>query len=164
MGLHLNPHPKDQLRGLAMSEKEFSVHHFLSLKCTCSEKLIEHLIVRKKTPNLQEIVHLIHPEKAVINRLEQAGFEVEAISEEESVKKFNLQALPLLVVKNKDQIVYQGGYARDQQHTNEYQDQKIIAQSLKQERAEEFLVLGCANGSLRKKMVDILGVKYERTE
>lgn len=161
MGLHLSPHPKDQLRGLA-SENEINVQHFLSLKCSCSLRLIDHLLNRKASKEISETVHLIHAEDKVTEKLRQAGYKVEPITEEASVQKFNLQALPLLVVAQKDQILYQGGYAHDQQHTQAYEDQKIINDLLQKKKVSEFAVLGCANGSLRKKLVDPIGVKYER--
>lgn len=161
MGLHLNPHPKDELRGLT-SEQQMNVQHFLSQKCSCSQKLIKHLLNRKALAEISETVHLIHPNIQTISQLQQAGFKVEPITEEDSVKKYNLQALPLLVIQNQNKILYQGGYARDQQHTQAYEDLKIITELQQQKKVSEFAVLGCANGSLRKKMTDIIGVKYDR--
>lgn len=161
MGLHLSPHPKDNLRGLASATNDMTTHHFLSLKCSCSQKLIKHLLKRKKLTSVHEVVHLIHSEDKVVQDLQQAGYTVDPIAEEASVQKFNLQALPLLVVMKENEILYQGGYAKDQQHTQAYEDQKIIADLLQQKQVQELLVLGCANGSIRKKMVDFIGFKYE---
>jgi hypothetical protein len=163
LGLHFVPHKKEPLLGLGGSS-EFEVHHFLSLKCQCSRNLVNHLLKRHSLSGVKETVHLVYPQEKFVHELQLVGFIVEPIDEEDAVKKFNLQALPQLVVTRENRTLYQGGYGRDQQHSQIYEDEKIIKDLFKNRAVGEFPIFGCANGHLRKKMLDILGVKYGPSE
>lgn len=160
LGLHMAPHRVEPLVGLNSDNDGVVAHHFLSLKCNCSRNLIKHLKTRRAQSGVREIVHLIYSRVEVQADLERAGFEVSPLSEEAAVQLFNLKDLPQLVVLNKDKKLYQGGYGPDQQHTQIYEDQQILAQALKQQSSEEYPVFGCANGKIQKENFDLLGVKY----
>ena len=160
LGIHFTAQAKQPITGLAFS-KQIVIHHFLSLKCSCSKHLVQHLLARKSVPGANEIIHLIHSNESVTQKLRVAGYSVEAIDDEESaVKTYSLQVLPQLLINKNDVVLYQGGYGRDQQHSQVYEDEQIIAKVARSESVREFPIFGCANGHVREKIFDFLGVKY----
>jgi hypothetical protein len=171
VGLHNAAVKKHPLQGLGTTHS-MVVHHFLSLKCQCSKKVLAHLIKRHALPNTTELVHLIDSKPEMLSQLEAVGYQTNSIDEEEAVRRFNLHALPQLVITHAQQTLYQGGYGPDQQHTEIYGDEKIIKELESQLLAGtskgnvivEFPIFGCANGTLQKKALDFLGLKYGKTK
>ena len=160
LGLHFAPYKVEPLRGLASEDQQLVAHHFLSLKCNCSKNLITHLLQRRAHAAVREIVHLLHQKSEVVSDLKRVGFEVQTTDEPSALKKFNLKALPQLVLMRATETIYQGGYGPDQQHEQVYEDEKIISSALQNERSASRPLLGCANGQVQKSNFDLLGVKY----
>lgn len=159
--LHYMPQKKDSLTMSSSETKQLEAHHFLSLNCACSKKLLNHLISRKAQDNTQETIHLIGKNSDLENQLLSKGYFVDTlVSEEEAVKKFNLTILPQLLVVKENRILYQGGYGLDQQHSSVYEDIKIINNAHQLIVTKEYPIFGCANGQLKKKLLDPLGLKY----
>ena len=100
LGLHLAPHRVEPLMGLASTEDQLVVHHFLSLRCNCSRNLIRHLSERKAQAGVREVVHLIYSRPEIRLELEAAGYQVLPISEEAAVSLFNLKDLLKTVETN----------------------------------------------------------------
>lgn len=116
-----------------------------------------------------ESVHLIVDSKqagrelALARELTQSGFDVETLEEEAAVHKFNVTVVPQLVALFSGKIAYQGGYGRDQQHSEVYEDERILKklvlnQNLK--NTDQFSLFGCANGHLKKTKLDPFRIKY----
>lgn len=162
LSFHFVPHRKETLQGLEIGQLgEMRVHHFLSLQCKCSRNIVGHLLQRKSKPNIKEIVHLIHGQSQTVFDLSQAGFQVQSLDEESAVKQFNLQSLPQFIVMSGPETLYQGGYGRDQQHSQVYEDENIIERLSRHQPIREFPIFGCANGKMRKQLLDRLGMKYK---
>jgi hypothetical protein len=142
------------------SEQGFSVHHFLSTHCECSKNIINHLLKRKALQGVREVIHLVDGDESIRGRLVNVGFKVENTYEESALSKFNLQVLPELLILNNGKTLYQGGYGKDQQHSQAYEDARLIQDLQSGKEAVGYPVFGCANGKLRKQKLDPLGLKY----
>lgn len=151
---HYAAYKGDDLRNIASTDRnELSAHHFLSLQCACSKKLLKHLAERRADERLTETIHLIGEDPKVIQSLSQAGYKLDIISSEQiAMEKYNLKVLPQLLVRRGPQIAYQGGYAIDQKHTETYQDQLIFAALVKNQSIEVFPIRGCMNGFFQNQM------------
>ena len=110
---------------------------------------------------VNEMVHLVDGNETTSVKLAGAGFKVENMDEEAALKKFNLQALPELLVANNGTTLYQGGYGKDQQHSQVYEDVQLIQDLRIGQSVFIYPTYGCANGKLRKNRLDPLGLKYE---
>ena len=161
-GSHLMPHKTPDVIGLE-KHPGFTVHHFISQYCNCSKGIFKHLISRQSLSETKEIVHLIGDDENLISKLKTAGYVVEKLNEEEAVKKYNLEALPLFVIVQDGHELHKGGYGKDQQHSTVYNDVEIINKTKKipSRSIASFPVFGCANGKLRKSAVDFWSLKYE---
>jgi hypothetical protein len=162
LGAHFMPHETPNISGI-QKQKGFQVHHFISQYCNCSKNIFKHLIQRKKLSGVYEVVHLIGDDKDLIQKLIQAEFKIETLKEEEAVSKYNLEALPLLVIVQDGHQIHKGGYGKDQQHSYVYDDVSIIQRLQKKPTRgiASYPVFGCANGKTRKSKIDIWSLKYE---
>jgi hypothetical protein len=106
MSFHYVAYKTPILKGLNQSQG-FVAHHFISQYCNCSKGILKHLTERKILSGVTEIVHLIGDDNELIKRLKTAGFEVEKMAEEEAVTKYNIEALPLIVVVQNGHEIYQ---------------------------------------------------------
>lgn len=159
LSLHYLPHQNETIRGLPETAG-LNVHHFLNEQCSCSKKLITHLSSRKAVPGVRETVHLIHARTETSAQLTAAGYQVEPVEEEIAARHFNLQALPQLVIRTGGETLYQGGYGPDQQHLAIYEDARLIQEPTRENLARAYPVFGCANGEVRKRATDLMGIKY----
>lgn len=138
----------------------FESNHFVSSKCGCSKKVIEHLQKRGAIKDANETVYLIGSDDQFREGLLKAGFKVEDIDEETADINFHIEAIPFLRVSSFGKELYAGAYGKDQKHSPVYQDVEIIEAALRGQRKEALPLFGCINGKLRRNEIDSWGLKY----
>jgi hypothetical protein len=138
----------------------FESNHFVSVKCACSKKVIEHLQKRGAMKEANETVYLIGNDGSYKEGLLKAGFKVEEIDEVSADSNFHVEAIPFLRVTSFGKVLYAGAYGKDQKHSPVYQDVEIIGAALRGENRDALPLFGCINGTLRKNKMDSWGLKY----
>lgn len=140
--------------------QRFQSNHFLSSKCACSKKVIEHLLKRGALKEANETVYLIDSDYQLKSGLIKAGFQVEEIDEFAAESNFHVEAVPFLRITSLGKVLYAGAYGKDQKHSPVYQDVEIIEAGLAGNSKDALPLFGCINGKLRKSKMDVWGLKY----
>ena len=163
LSFHFMPHKTPEVTNIPLSFN-FTAHHFLNVKCACSKNILKHLENRKAYAGMEEHIYLINADKKNSMRLAAAGYIVNNLDEELAVKKFGIEALPLFLLVKDGQELYKGGYGKDQQHLAIYDDVAIIEKFIhgKDRAPASHPVYGCANGKVRKNILDFWRIKYDK--
>jgi hypothetical protein len=137
--------------------------HFLSGSCQCSQRVMQHLLARRRWDDVTEEIVMIDgslpylaDSPALLARLAAAHFLIRHIVEQDVPLDSGLHGVPLLVfVSPQHQIAYLGGYgaAGDQDETLYHQ----LRAGLK---PAPLPMIGCAVGSRLQRRLDPLHLKY----
>ena len=160
-GAHYFPFLARPLTGLA-SDSAPRMDHFLGTTCGCSEKVLKYLEGRGSQVN--EVVHIVGPGEPWASRLSERGFQVEVLSEDEALSRYQLESVPRLLISAAGETLYQGGYNEDQRHNSRYEDLRLWDSLARKGGAaveRSYPLYGCANGKLRKAQLDPWKMKYE---
>lgn len=153
--------------GLAYLAREFApangrwqAIHLLSISCSCSRGVAEHLIARRPMADVQEQIVLAGTDAQLAHRLSAAGFLVRNVDPEVIAQRYHVAGAPWLVfVSPQGEIQYQGGYTPAHARSD-YQDQHVWASLASGHRVQSLPVLGCALGKRLQHTLDPLGLKY----
>ena len=108
-----------------------------------------------------EKIYLIDFSNEAASKFAAAGYSVQQISESQASNDLGLKSVPLLLITSGSSILYQGGYAPNQQNAHKFDDAEIIAKAKSGIVASNpYPLFGCANGKLAKGNVDYFGLKY----
>lgn len=142
-------------------ESVFATSHFLSTECSCSEKVLVHLSQRGAIPEAHEQVYLIGESAKFQAQLQERGFQVSTLTEDEAAQDFGVAAVPLLRITKEGKTLYSGAYGKDQKHVPVYRDEDIIQDAIKGVPSEGMPLFGCISGKMKKKSFDLLGIFYD---
>ncbi|WP_224246134.1 hypothetical protein [Hyalangium gracile] len=135
------------------------VLHVLASGCRCSQRVLEHLLLRGPQPSYAEKVLLIGRDEGIGERLTARGFGFESISSEELKARYAIEGAPLmLVLGDEGRLEYSGGYSRRRQGTLE--DVAILRAVESGGRPGALPLYGCALSRELQREVDPLGLKY----
>lgn len=139
-----------QLRAALAAELaggRYGAAHVMYRSCACSARTITHLLERRATPGVDELVLMVDDEGAsdpADQRLVAAGYRVKTITPRVLKERFHIHAAPVLIVTRPDQsIAYVGGYNRHKQEPR-YADVAIIRDAGAADVTAPLPVFGCA--------------------
>ncbi|AUN99406.1 hypothetical protein DOM21_03925 [Bacteriovorax stolpii] len=140
-----------------------SVLHLIGAYCTCSVKVVNHLVKRSPLNSISEKVIIIGENKDLLQQLKKGGYVVEELSSEVAYKNYSINVLPQMIIYEKNNIKYSGGYSKKRSPASEtdFEDVAIINNSFKNTKSEALPIFGCANGENNKKQMDPLKLKYQ---
>jgi hypothetical protein len=141
----------------------YLIHHILYLECSCSQRIIQHLLARRALPDAAERLVLVGTDAELARRAADAGYDVEQIRPGALESRYHVTSAPLLLVSDpSDALVYLGGYTRVKQGP-EIRDLSIVAELRSGRRALELPLLGCAVSRSLQMILDPFGLKYSST-
>jgi hypothetical protein len=137
--------------------------HFLSGSCQCSQRVMQHLLVRPRWGDVTEEIVMIDGSlpylagsQALLARLAAAQYLIRHIAEQDVPLDSELRGVPLLLfVSPQNQIAYMGGYG-----TAGDQDEAIFHQLRAGLKPATLPMIGCAVGSRLQRRLDPLHLKY----
>jgi hypothetical protein len=134
--------------------------HVLYLECRCSRRILDHLLERRRLPEVGESVLMVGSDPALSVQLTHAGYRVESLTPHTLATRYQILAAPVLIVSDPaDGIRYLGGYTQQKQGPD-LRDQAIIASLRAGGREPELPLLGCAVSRSLQKILDPFGLKY----
>lgn len=152
-----------QNSGTERATPQWTATHLLSGSCGCSRRVMDHLIQRRQVPGVTEQVVIIDGGEAYLpgtaqemTALQQSGFKLRHIADEEMPVYFGLHGVPLLVVTAPGgSVVYLGGYG-----TAEDGYEEIFRKVRSGVKVAPLPVVGCAIGRRNRRSVDPFRLKY----
>lgn len=156
------PDPRDSvLRGAVASlrtpGRPLAVHA-LYADCRCSQMILAHLARRGVTPGVDEVVLLVGAAPAHRARVSARGFRVLALTDEELLRRWRMEAAPLLVVTDGAGVVrYAGGYRRAKAAPPE--DAEVIRDVASDRRPRRMPALGCPVSARLQRRLDPIGLR-----
>ncbi|MFO0624861.1 MAG: hypothetical protein U0325_04535 [Polyangiales bacterium] len=156
------PDPQDpRLRGAVASLRRPGrplAVHALYADCRCSQMIRAHLARRGVMPGVDEVVLLVGDAPAHRARVEARGFRVLAVSDEELLRRWRMEAAPLLVVTDAGGVVrYAGGYRRAKSSAAE--DPDVIRAVAAGRRPRRMPALGCPVSARLQARLDPIGLR-----
>lgn len=134
--------------------------HLLSVSCSCSRGVAEHLIARGPMAHVKEQIVLAGNDATLTQRLAAAGFPVRTMDPEVIANRYHVAGAPWLVfVSPAGDVRYQGGYTPAHAR-NDYRDEQVWASLSSGGSVAPLPVLGCALGKRLQRTLDPLGLKY----
>jgi len=169
------PTPDDSRLAFAMrslpgaTAGRWSALHVLYEGCGCSARVLAHLMARRARADLNEQVLFVRdaPQadpgaEMTAVRARGAGFGFESVTPGELEQRYQIEAVPLLVVADAaGHIRYSGGYT-DKSGAVEVDDVPIIDGVRSGLSVEARPVFGCAVSSRMQEAIDPLRIKYSR--
>ncbi|MEE9336701.1 MAG: hypothetical protein V3U87_01360 [Methylococcaceae bacterium] len=135
--------------------------HVLYSKCTCSQRIIEHIFSDDRAVNIKEKLIIVDNARPEWEKLAKAkGFSYQVITSKELHDVYNIPAAPIMVVADpQGKVHYAGGYTARKQGPD-IQDIAIIEQLMKENPVKPIPLFGCAVAKGLQKVFDPLGLKY----
>lgn len=168
MGAHTFPwqasHSNDLFNLRTTNSSKLDVLHFLSVDCECSKSVFQKLISREPRESENEKVFIMGKNLDWEAKLKAKNYHIETNDMDYFAKKYDVKAVPQLIIINDDKILYAGGYSSIRSpSTHEIEDEKIISESLKlkKENSIERPIFGCVTGRAERKLIDPFHLKYK---
>ncbi len=140
-----------------------AVVHILYANCSCTDRLVDHLVERGPTLAEREVVLFVGTPRPTHERLAEVGFEWHQWSQHELTERIGVEAAPLLVVRQSNRMDYVGGYFRFPAATRPL-DVSIIANTTDGEPPKPLPIFGCAVSPRLRAAVDPLGLQGPATD
>lgn len=159
-----------QLKVFASDFKEHNVLHFLTPKCSCSHNIFDHLLNRGPLETLEtseKVVVIDDDKNEFVSKLKNHGYKVVDLKTKNLSKELSgaIKGVPLLVIYDKNRFArYAGGYA-DKVITpfTKINIKKFLNEIRSGRSIASMAVKGCAVSKEYQKILDPLGIKYQKT-
>lgn len=134
------------------------VVHVLYAKCKCSEQIVHHLARRGPSGDASEVVLWIGSQTALEAELEGAGFSLVRVVAQELLPRFGVEAAPLLVILDPDNVArYRGGYT-DRKQAYPVRDAELLREAMSGAAPVTLPLFGCAISQRLRELVDPLRI------
>jgi hypothetical protein len=154
--LHQAPLPAPERAAHAPTAR-WTMTHGLAMRCPCSRRIVDHLVSRGRTPDVEETVLLVDASPATLSALEARGFSVRALTAEE-LPRLGFEAVPGLVIRAPTgAVAYAGAHAP--RRTGPIDDRALLVSAQAGADPTPFAVLGCAISQALSARVDPLSLK-----
>lgn len=161
MGTHVPLNQSRSKNFLQNKSERIFVYHFLGADCGCSESVMKSFLSRGPQSTEKEKVFVLGNNPSWVKNLNAKGFEVETAAMEYYENKFEIKAVPQMVVVKNGKILYSGGYSSKRNPSSlEIEDQKILSALNRQQAIEEKPIFGCVMGQKNRNKIDPLKIKY----
>ena len=143
----------------------WGVVHVLSGSCACSQRVMRHLLTRKRMDGVAEQVVLVDGGEAYLagssllaEQLAVAGFAVSRRRAADVTRQYGVRGVPLLLVISPERkLAYAGGYGERGDG-----DTRIVERLRAGTTAVTLPILGCAAGRALQAASDPFGWKYNK--
>jgi len=88
------------------------VVHVIGAHCSCTDRLVDHLIARGASPDHPELVVFAGPMRPRHKPLGDAGYRIEHTTPEGLAEQLSIRAAPVLLIEDDGGLRYVGGYFR----------------------------------------------------
>ncbi len=139
----------------------WTVFHVLYSGCGCSARVLERLAERRPVDGVVETILFIDGEPGdLAERAHVAGFRLQALTREDLVRRYHIEAAPLLLIADGDGAVrYVGGYTERKQSLD-IRDVAVLAALRRGEEVAPLPLFGCAVSHDLQSKLDPLKLKY----
>jgi hypothetical protein len=137
------------------------VLHVVFDDCTCSQRVLAHLLSTSRPAGVTERVVYVteHPAEDSTGAIPAHGFELDVVTPDQLADDYHIEAAPLLVIVDPHDVVrYAGGYTPRKQ-ADDVRDLAVIAAVLRGEAAESLPAFGCAVGRRLRSTLDPLRIR-----
>ncbi len=142
------------------SSQDWLAVHVLYGRCSCSIRVIKHLLTSKRPTGVDEVVLFVGDDPALTAKLEERGFRVISVTRAELAREYRIEAAPLLAILSPDgDIQYLGGYTSRKQGPD-FKDRAVMADLMERRRPRSLPLFGCGVSKQLQSMLDPLGIKY----
>ena len=132
--------------------------HVLYARCRCSEQIVHHLARRGPSGDASEVVLWIGSRAALETELQGAGFSLLRVGAEELLPRFGVEAAPLLVILDPDNVArYRGGYT-DRKQAYPVRDTELLRDAMGGAAPVALPVFGCAISQRLRELIDPLRI------
>jgi hypothetical protein len=138
--------------------------HVIYRECSCTERLLAHLLARGRLPGVEEAIVYVARDSAaeLAGSAARAGFALTRVTAEELDRRFGLQAAPVLLAFDSAQtLLYAGGYF-DHPSAVSALDRRIHADIAAGRPVRPLPLFGCAVSPALQDAVDPLRIVYPR--
>lgn len=158
----------DDLRRLEQGVTEWlgrgdAVVHVLYANCSCTDRLVDHLVTRGPVLADREVVVFVGTPQPSHERLATVGFEWHEWSQSDLTERTGVEAAPVLLVRQHNRMDYVGGYFRYPAATRPL-DEQIIADTAAGAPPKPLPIFGCAVSPRLRETVDPLGLQGPATD
>lgn len=151
-----------QLNGLRAEQDDgqWVVVHVLYSRCTCSQRVFDHLFDDQRPAGAHERILLVEADAAIERRAAARGFAVETVSRAELKSEFHIEAAPMLIVIDpQGSVRYAGGYT-DRKQGFEFRDTAIVETLAQGGDPAELPLFGCGVSKELQEVLDPFRLKY----
>lgn len=132
------------------------VVHALYAGCKCSEQIVHHLAGRGPSGDANEVVLWIGSDSALEAELERARYSLVRVSAQELTPRFGIEAAPLLVILDPDDVArYRGGYT-DRKQAYPVRDIELLHDAMSGAAPVALPLFGCAISQGLRELIDPL--------
>jgi len=147
------------LLALRESRDRGLVVHVIAAHCSCTERLFRHLVERRRFDGADEIVLFAGEDARKQAEAARAGLRYATVTDEMLVKRFALEAAPVMFAFDAGgKLRYAGGYF-DHPSALRPLDETLHASVARGEAVKPLPVYGCAVGAALREKVDPLGIR-----
>jgi hypothetical protein len=134
--------------------------HVIYSECSCARALFTHLVTRGPFPGDEELILFVGADPKKQASARRSGFEFTAISAQELVTRFGLEAAPvLLIFDSGGRLRYAGGYYAHPAAITPL-DERMHTQFTAGAKVEPLPVFGCAVSPGLQRSLDPLRLVY----
>lgn len=136
-------------RGVDQADR-WLVLHVLSEDCTCSRRVLDHLLAGTRPAGVVERIVLVSEHASAAAEwgpaIRDHGFDLEVVAPDDLVARYRIESAPLLVIVDpRDEVRYMGGYT-PRKHAADVRDLALIGAVRRGETVEPLPSFGCAVG------------------
>jgi hypothetical protein len=133
--------------------------HVLYAACSCSGRVVEHLLVDPRPPGLDEKILWIGSEPQLDARVEAGPMPIVHLTPQELDDRFAIEGAPLLLVVDPQGVIrYRGGYT-DRKQSLAIRDIEIIERLRSEAEVTSLPLFGCAVSDRLRDLLDPFGVR-----
>ncbi|MBL4689258.1 MAG: hypothetical protein JKY37_31990 [Nannocystaceae bacterium] len=152
----------EQLNGLrtAQDDQQWVVVHVLYSRCSCSQRVFDHLFDEQRPAGAHERILLVEADPAIERRAAARGFSVKIVTRAELKNEFHIEAAPMLIVIDpQGSVRYAGGYT-DRKQGFEFRDTAIVKALADGGDPAELPLFGCGVSEELQQALDPFRLKY----
>lgn len=146
----------------ASANEGWKVLHFLYSECTCSKRILNHLLLREPIQGIEETIVMVGGQDSHKERISDEEFHWDWVTPEELKSKYSVEAAPLLVVLDPSHTIrYSGAYTARKQGFS-IQDVSLITRIRAGESVRPLILMGCGVSKELQSLTDPFGFKTNR--
>lgn len=127
----------------AKTGRRYQLVHVLYSECRCSRRIAESILARPLANDADELTLLVGHDAQLEQRLRAHGLSVRNVDRDALERDYGLQSAPLLLIGERGELRYSGGYTRRKQGLD-VSDQALLTEVRAGVTPASLPVYGCA--------------------